>query len=217
MKRNFPVLLLLSALGIISAGPALAAAPTPTPAPKPGGKTTFESHNANAFWYFSEQISKTVRKDTTWYLGAYQSTDGSFSDLYRTVTICTAAKRGGEHCTSSNAYGAIDLSEATFSMDATGLTFAHLEGTYPLQETDEQGNPIGDPVPTSAVADWTGVDQIQLSHGSSTYCDASGCFFDKWEAGYRAADATGTIDGSLALGSTDDANLSYYKDTSGSR
>lgn len=194
--RRFILLTLASALVLAIGAPAHAAKPV---------KTTYDSVSANAFWSTEEQLSPTTVKRTTWYVGIYQSTEGTFSDLYVDTSTCTIRLRG-EECTYEFKSGYSDLSDGDFTIDGQDLTAAHLEETYLLQSWDEEGNPT-ESTPATIVADWTGVGEIERNSGKSSYCDDYYCYKSKFEDAFRSAEATGSIDGD-DLGETYDASLS---------
>lgn len=194
--RRWILLTLASALVLAIGAPAQAAKPT---------KTTYDSVSANAFWTTEEQLSPTTIKRTTWYVGVYQSTDGTFSDLYVDTSTCTQGRRG-ESCTYESMSGYSDLTEAVFTIDGEELTSAHLEETYLLESWDKDGNP-SEPVPATIVADWTGIGEIDRNSGKSSYCDSYFCYRSRFEDAIRSAEAVGTVNGE-DLGETYDASLS---------
>jgi hypothetical protein len=73
-----------------------------------------------------------------------------------------------------------------------------------LQTQDQSGKPIGGPVATSVVTDWTAVGALQTNGGRSSYCDAFICTRSTFSDTYQNAEATGSINGSN-LGDTYDA------------
>jgi hypothetical protein len=182
------------ALGVVA--PSTAAPPT---------KNKGTNASANAFWYFTETPARNTVVNTVWYVGVYQSSDGIWSDLYQDVSTCVTHGRR-ESCTYTSRYGFSDLSDGVFTIDADGLTAAHIEGTYNLETYDDNGNAVGSD-PTSIVADLEGIGDINTSGGRSTYCDDFACFRITFEDAYRQAEATGTVDG-VDLGETYDAFLS---------
>jgi len=183
-------------LAVSLAAPSYAAKPT---------KTIYASSSANAFWYSTEQVSRNTVRNTTWYLGVYSSTDGIFSDLYQDVETCRFSRRSVT-CSYTSRYGASDLSDGAFTMDAEGLTAAHIEGTYVLEEYDSNGRLVGS-TPTTAVADLEGIGDIQTNGGKSTYCDNFICIRTTFSDSFRQAEATGSVNG-VDLGETYDAYLS---------
>lgn len=198
MRRSI-MLLLVSATVLALGAPAEAAKPV---------KTTYDSVNANAFWYFEEQLSPATVKRTTWYVGVYRSTDGTFSDLYVETATCTTGKRG-ESCTWESLYGYSDLSgDGEFTIDEQDLTSAHLAETYLLQSFDEKGEPAEE-MSASIVADWTGIDDIEENSGKSSYCDDYFCSKSTWDEAFRSAEADATVNGE-ELGETYDAWLARY-------
>lgn len=194
--RRWILLALASAFVLAVGAPAQAAKPT---------KTTYDSVSANAFWTTEEQLSPTTVKRTTWYVGVYQSSDGTFSDLYLDTSTCTQTLRG-ESCTYEFMSGYSDLSEAEFTIDREDLTGAHLEETYLLESWDKDGN-MSESFPATIVADWTGVGEIERNSGKSSYCDKYVCYKSTFEDAFRSAEAFGTVNGE-DLGETYDAYLS---------
>lgn len=182
------------ALGVVA--PSVAAPPT---------KTKYASSSANAFWHFTETPSRNTVVNRTWYVGVFSSSDGIWSDLYEDVETCVTHGRR-TNCTYTSRYGFSDLSDGVFTIDASGLTVAHLEGTYNLETYDENWNVVSSE-PTAIVADWEGLGDIEESSGRSTYCDPYFCFRTTFTNSFRYAEATGTVNGA-DLGETYDAYLS---------
>lgn len=191
--RKLAIAVLTVALTVGLAGPASAAKPT---------RTISSSSTAQAFWYTFEQLNKSTTRNSVWYVGVYTSSDGNYSDLYREEDTCRTSRRHTT-CSSTFSFGDIDLSSGTFTMDST-FSSAHLEATYQLQTTDQQGNPIGGPVATAVVTDWTGVGDLQTNGGRSSYCDQFICTRSTFSDSFRQAEATGSIN-SVDLGDTYDA------------
>ncbi|MCA1834556.1 MAG: hypothetical protein ABR548_15715 [Actinomycetota bacterium] len=197
LKKLFVCALAVAAVFAI-ASPASAAKPT---------KTTYSSATANAFWYFSDQLSNNTTRDVVWYIGAYRDDYGTWSDLYRTTTTCryTGTK---SRCTESFAYGAID--NANFTM-ASDLSSGHIDGTYVLEVYDANKRRSGTET-VDAVTDLEGAGAIQTDSNSYTYKDdfisIRGTFTGSW----RPAEADATVNG-VSLGETYDANLSNSTQT----
>ncbi|MFY9586225.1 MAG: hypothetical protein WAT66_02080 [Actinomycetota bacterium] len=182
------------ALGVIA--PANAAKPT---------RTQSANSSANAFWYFTDSPARNTVRNTVWYVGVFASNDGIWSDLYQDVETCVT--RGHRTtCTYTSRYGFSDLSDGVFTIDADGLTVAHVEGTYNLETYDENGNLVSSD-PTAIVADFEGIGEIFQNSGRSTYCDQFICFRTTFTDASRSAAATGTVNGA-DLGETYDAYLS---------
>jgi hypothetical protein len=194
--RRWIMLTLVSTFVLVVGSPAQAAKPT---------KTTYDSVSANAFWTTEEQLSPTTVKRTTWYVGVYQSTDGTFSDLYVDTSTCTQGPRG-ENCTYDSMSGYSELSDAVFTIDDENLTVAHLEETYLLESWDKDGNP-SESFTATIVADWAGVGEVWRNSGKSSYCDKYVCYKSTFEDAFRSAEAAGTVNGE-DLGETYDAYLS---------
>lgn len=198
MRRS--ILLVLAAAFVLGIAAPAQAKPT---------KTVYDSVNANAFWTSVEQVSATQTVRTTWYVGVYKSTDGTFSDLYVETATCTsAATPKEEDCTYEYMSGYTDLSTGVFTIDEADLTTAHLEETYLLQSWDENGNPV-DEMTASIVTDWTGEGETHRNSGKSSYCDSFTCYKSRFEEASRSAEAVGTINGD-DLGETYDAWLSTW-------
>jgi hypothetical protein len=194
--RKLLILFLGAFLTLGLAAPSQAAKPT---------RSTYASSSTNAFWYFTDQIARNTTRDTVWYVGAYVDQDGAvFSDLYVETETCRTA-RNRVTCEFSSKYGYSDLSDGVFSLDATNLTAAHIEGTYALEEYDSRGRLVSS-TPTSIVADITGIGDIQTSGGKSTYCDPFVCIRSTFADRFRQAVASGTVNGT-DLGETYDANI----------
>lgn len=176
---------------------------SPAQAAKPS-KGEYESVSANAFWYSDETLGGGRTRTTVWYVGVYKSNQDVFSDLYQDVYLC---RRDGSCATESSRFGFSDLAGQTFTIDASGLSTAHIDATYDLQEYDQNWEPVGDPDPTHIVADWSGIGELQTGRGSFSF--KSGCFSyrERFRDAYRQAEATGAVDGA-DLGVTPDAWLS---------
>lgn len=185
----------------------LAGAAAPAHAAKPT-RTTYSSSSANSFWYGFEQLSRTTTRSTVWYVGVYSSSDGTFSDLYRETTTCRR-----DRCSSVFAIGFNDLSGDVFSMDADGLTSAHLDATYVLDVYDGGRRSTGTTETVHIVADWEGLGDIQTSGGSFSYRDDFISIRGSFEDSFRGAEATATTNGT-DLGETYDAYLAASSSTS---
>jgi hypothetical protein len=182
----------------------LAVAASPAQANKP---TKSADLSANAFWYTTETLSATSYRSTVWYVGVYQSREGTFSDLYFDSSICEVTPPEDTCTSEASRYGFSDLTGDTFTIDAKGLTTAHIDAVYDLQEYDADFNPVGDPVATHIVTDWTG--EGSLSREKSSYSLHTPCGVIRYKSNgvSRSAEATGSIDGA-DLGETYDAYLS---------
>lgn len=196
--RKIAILAFAIALLALAAGPAQASKPT---------KTRSADVSANAFWYTTEWLSETSYRSTVWYVGVYQSSEDTFSDLYFDSSICEVTPPEDTCTFESSRYGFSDLSGETFTIDAKSLTSAHLDAVYDLQEYDGEFNPVGDPVATHIVTDWTGVGS-SLSREKSSYSVHTPCGVIRYTSKgvSLAAEATGSLDGT-DLGETYDAYL----------
>jgi hypothetical protein len=194
--RKLAILTLAIALLAGAAGQARASKPTKS-----------INVSASAFWYTTEPLSATTYRSTVWYIGVYQSSgEDTFSDLYFESSICEVAPPEDECTFESSRYGFSDLAGQTFTIDAKGLTTAHLDAVYDLQAVDADFNPIGDPVATHIVADWTGLGSY--SREKSSYSIHTPCGIVRYSSKgvSRSGEATGSLDGT-DLGETYDAYL----------
>jgi hypothetical protein len=193
--RKIAILALVIALLAVAAGPAQAGKPT---------KTKSADRSANAFWYTTAWLSATSYRSTVWYVGVYESSEGTFSDLYYDSSICEVTPPEDSCTSESSRYGFSDLSGQTFTIDAKRLASAHLDAVYDLQAYDADFNPVGDPVATRIVTDWTGVGS--LSREKSSYSLHTPCGVIRYSSNgvSRPAEATGSLDGN-DLGETHDA------------
>jgi hypothetical protein len=183
----------------------LAVAAAPTQAAKPT-RTRSQDVSANAFWYTNEPISATSYRSTVWYVGVYRSGEETFSDLYFDSSICEITPPEDTCTPESSRYGYSDLTGQTFTMDTRELASAHLDAVYDLQEYDADFNPVGDPVATHIVTDWTGIGT--LSREKSSYKVTTPCGIVRYTSKglNRGAEATGELEGT-DLGETYDAYL----------
>jgi hypothetical protein len=198
--RKVAILTLAIALLALAAGPAQAGKPT---------KTKSASLSANAFWYTTEWLSQTSYRSTVWYVGVYQDSEETFSDLYFDSSICEVTPPEDTCTFESSRYGFSDLSGQTFTIDAKGLTTAHLDAVYDLQAYDADFNPVGDAVATHIVTDWTGVGSLSREKSSYSLHTPCGLVRYKSNGENRSGEATGSLDGA-DLGETDDAYLAKY-------
>jgi hypothetical protein len=198
--RKLAILALAMALLAVASGSAQAAKST---------KTKSASVSANAFWYTTEWLSQTSYRSTVWYVGVYQDSGETFSDLYFDSSICEVTPPEDTCTFESSRYGFSDLSGQTFTLDAKSLESAHLDAVYDLQAYDADFNPVGDPVATHIVTDWTGVGS--LSREKSSYSLHTPCGLVRYKSNgvNRSAEATGSLD-ATDLGETDDAYLAKY-------
>ena len=194
--RKLAILALAIAMLTFAAGPAQASKPT---------KTRSTNASANAFWYSTESISATSYRSTVWYVGVYQSSEGTFSDLYVDTLICEVTPPEDTCTSESSRYGFSDLARQTFTIDES-LTSSHLDAVYDLQEYDADFNPVGDPVATHIVADWTGIGSLYREKSSYSVHTPCGVLRYTSQGVNRSAEATGSVDGA-DLGETYDAYL----------
>jgi hypothetical protein len=198
-------MVLAAGLLLIVSGTAHAAKPT---------KSQFSTVSANAFWYLEEQLSPTTHRSTVWYVGIYQETEFTFSDLYKDVTTCRTSPRG-ERCDYESAYGFSDFSEPgqVFTIDSTELTQAHIDSTYTLEVYDSRGAPTGSTFTAHIVTDFEGIGTLQTSKETYTFRSQCYTFRSKGDSISRQAEATGVINGTLDLGETYDAWLGAFSTT----
>jgi hypothetical protein len=189
------VAILALAVALVAAGAAQAGKPT---------KSTNVS--ANAFWYTTEWLSQTSYRSTVWYVGVYQDSGETFSDFYFDSSICEVTPPEDECTFEASRYGFSDLTNDTFTIDAKDLTTAHLDAVYDLQDYDADFNPVGDPVATHIVTDWTGVGSRFREKSSYSVHTPCGVVRYTSKGVNRSAEATGSIDGT-DLGETYDAYL----------
>ena len=196
--RKILTFVLACAVAAALAAPALAAKPV---------RERSARTSANAFWYTTETLSQNTYRTTVWYVGVYQTGEGTWSDVYQEVSTSRVSRRG-ESCTYESRMGFSDLSGQTFAVDAKTLKSAHLDAIYQLYSSfDEEGNPVGEATPVHIVVDWTGTGTA--SREKSTYTVRTGCATFRWTFSglFAPAQATGSVDG-VDLGQTYDAWLS---------
>jgi hypothetical protein len=195
--RKVAILALAIALLAVAAGPAQGSKPT---------KTKSTNVSANAFWYTTEWLSATSYRSTVWYVGVYESSEETFSDLYFDSSICEVTPPEDTCSFESSRYGFSDLTGQTFTIDAKDLTTAHLDAVFDLQAYDADFNPVGDPVATPVVTDWTGVGSSYRDKSSYSVHTPCGLIRYTSKGVSRSAEATGSLDGT-DLGETYDAYL----------
>ncbi len=198
MRRVLLATVLAGLVTGLTAGPALASSPV-------HNRSSYAS--IEAFWHSKVRLSSTQFKLTTWYVGVYPSSRGTFSDLYKEVDKCRLVS-GHRRCTltSYSAGYRKSLPADQFSYDARHLATAHLDATYKLRTFTRQGV-AGPAFRVTIVADWAGTGKLSRDGGTSTY--HSGClrFHNTFKDRHRSATATGAINGK-SLGTTSDAFLS---------
>jgi hypothetical protein len=170
----------------------------------------FADATSQSFWYFSKQLTPTTYQLTTWYVGvfAYSSHGRTdyYSDLYKEVDLCRQTLHGDRCNQESFAYGDSDLSKSgeSYTVDSDDLTAAHVVARYRLQQYDEDGNPIGSPVPHAIDATWKGRGDLQRNHQKYSYHQGCTHFTTTIKGKFRRATGTGFLD-ERDLGSTKDA------------
>jgi hypothetical protein len=169
-----------------------------------------ESRSYNAFWHLRQRVDRDTYRRITWYAGVYESREGFWSDLYRSVQICERGP-GRDRCRSGPyLVGVIeDLGDGTFEMDS-GLDSGYFEATYPMElykhrEERRYGR-------IRIAVELTGTGDLTRYTERSTY--EEGCYrvrySSSWE--YRQAIAAGVLTfnrtgETLDVGNTDDANM----------
>jgi hypothetical protein len=164
--------------------------------------------SANAFWYKRKNISATKYRFTTWYVGVFSSSDGSWSDLYQEVDVCRR-RPGRDRChLVKYRIGVIDLTGEGDSFTVEGRSrSADLVATYPLQEYDSDWKRVGRPVPTLIESHFEGVGDLNRSTYTEEYNSGCSVFRYSFRGTSRAAVATATLDGTRSIGSTDHAYI----------
>lgn len=187
-------------------GVALLLSSAPAGAGKPL-RTRSASHSANAFWYYTESLSPTSYRTTVWYVGAYRTEQGVWSDLYKEVVRCRERPSGGTCVSEEFLYGEKQLSEAEFEMDYQHLVAARVEATYLLTAVNRQLEAVGPALPTHVIARWTGTGNLDPTHETLTMDD--GCTVNRlsFRELRRPSEAIGLLNGS-DLGETYHAWLS---------
>jgi hypothetical protein len=179
-------------------------------APAQAAPTITNAGSANAFWETYEQVSHTTYRVTTWYVGVSSGSDGTFSDVYKDVAVCEIGHHEEGGCTlESSSYGARELNTDQFTIDGVLLDSAHLDAVYDMQANDAEGNPIGDPVATRVVADWTGDGVTERDRGANVYSSGCTVFIGAFAGASRNAEASGTF-GGHDLGETYGAGLGAF-------
>jgi hypothetical protein len=195
--RKATIVAFVIALSAIAAGPALAGKPT---------NTKSYDRGANAFWYTKQWLSATHYRSTVWYVGVYQSSDGTFSDLYFDSSVCEVTPPEDTCRIEFSRYGFRRLRGDAFTIDAKRLASAHLDAVYRLQAYDADYNPVGDPVRTHIVTDWTGIGSLTREQSSYSLHTPCGTIRYRTNGISRLAEATGSLEGT-DLGETDDGYL----------
>jgi hypothetical protein len=175
-----------------------------------------EDASANAFWYQTEQLSKSSYQTVVTYVGVYESSDGegAWADVYRDVERCRVTRRGEDCQYVSEFYADAFLSPDQFSI-AEDLSSAHLDAVFELYSYDDRGRNTGSDS-IHVVTDWSGVGEVDESR--ETYTFHSDCFSYRstYDSTSRSAEATGSVD-EEDLGQTSDAWLGYSSSRSTER
>jgi hypothetical protein len=194
MRRVFLVVAIACLTSGLMAGPALASTRT---------HERYKNDAANAFWQSKTPLSSTSYELTTWYVGVYTSSHGTFSQLVKSVAKCHRAS-GRQRCREvSFAFGFLShLTAKQFTFDAKRLDSAHLNATYLLHQYKPKKT-----FKVTIVADWTGTGKLSHNGGNDNY--HSGClrFHDTFKGRSRKASVTASENGT-SLGTARQAFLS---------
>jgi hypothetical protein len=178
----------------------------------------YESSVVNVFWYYQEPLAVNAYRQTTWYVGVYEDSNGTFSDLYQDVSVCVRFSPQRIRCRTESykvGYSELDRPGELYTIDRQGLTEAHLRGFYLLESFDESGNPTGSAEPTLITTDVLGVGDLSRSREKHTYHAGCEHYTTTTKGLSRDLEATGTLNGE-DLGETYDgfmannATLSHY-------
>ncbi|HEV8571661.1 MAG TPA: hypothetical protein VGR49_01270 [Actinomycetota bacterium] len=166
--------------------------------------------SANAFWYRTKNISPTKYRFTTWYVGVFTGGEESWSDLYQEVDMCRR-RPGRDRCRLVKyRIGVINLTGEGDSFTVEGRArSAELSATYPLQEYDSDWKEVGEPVPTLIETHFEGVGELRRSTYTEQYSSGCSVFRYTFKGTSRSAIATGTMDGTRSIGSTDQAYIAH--------
>ena len=149
----------------------------------------YSSQVFNAYWNHRRKIDNHKFRLSQWYTGVYSSGEDFWSDLYKSVSVCTHDDNGRQRCKSKSYwYGAIqDLGSGSFSVDQK-LESWSLDATYPLEDARTE-EPLGD---TTVSVQLTGVGSITKYSDRETYQDGCNTFRYSSRSEQRGAEATGT-------------------------
>lgn len=180
----------------------------------PAGAATEDEKSAvlNVYWTSRESTGQYTFRQTTWYVGAYVSSEyPTSSDGYQSVDNCVFLDRRHYRCRQESfkvGYSDLKGPGEYFTIDPNNLDYATLRGLYPLQSYDQNGNPTGPIEWTVITADVTGVGPLDSSRDTYTHHEGD-CRYrtttDNLERGFVA---DGTVNG-VALEPTKEGFMSY--------
>jgi hypothetical protein len=201
MRRVFVIMVIAGLMTGGMAVPALASSPT-------HHRFTFAAVTAQ--WRSKARLSAGRFELTTWFVGAFPSSSGTFSQVAREVDRCRVVS-GHRRCRLvSFSFGfRRSLTAAQFTWDRKHLQSAHLDATYKLRTFIPHK-----PARTSrvtVVANWAGTGKITHSGGVNSFHTSCFHFHDTFRGRSRMATATGTVN-RTSLGTTKNASLSTQTD-----
>jgi hypothetical protein len=160
-----------SAVGTASAGP---------------DKST--SQIFNAYWDSRHKVDDTHYLRTEWYSGVYSSGSGFFSDLYKSVDLCSH-QSGRTRCSEEDYwYGSIDsLGTGSLNIDSK-LDTGAFTATYSLRDEFTK-KVVGT---TTVTVNLTGYGNISSEKYRDTYTNGCTTVKESGTSQWRAAYATGT-------------------------
>lgn len=183
-----------------------------------GAADRYQSSVVNVYWYYQEQLTANVYRQTTWYVGVYEDSGSKWSDLYQDVSICVRLSPRTTRCRLQSfkiGYSNLDRPGEYYTIDRQGLTEAHLRGLYVLESYDEYGNARGSAKAALIVTDVLGVGELTESQELHVYHSGCRYYVTATKGLSRDLEATGTLNGQ-DLGETYDgflannATLSHY-------
>jgi hypothetical protein len=183
------------------AGSALASSPT---------HHRFTSAAVTAEWRSKVLLPSGRFELTTWFVGVFPSSSGTFSQVVKEVDRCRVVS-GQRRCRLvSFSFGFRRSVTATqFTWDRKHLQSAHLDAAYKLRTFIPHK-----PARTSRVtivADWAGTGKISHSGGVNGFHTGCFHFHDTFRGRSRMATVTGSVN-RKSLGTTKNASLSTQTD-----
>jgi hypothetical protein len=166
----------------------------------------------NVYWTTRESTGEHTFRQTTWYVGAYVSSEyATSSDGYQQVDNCVVLDRRHYRCQQESfkvGYSDLRGPGEYFTIDTQNLDYATLRGLYPLQAYDDNGNPIGPVEWTVITADVTGEGELSSSQESYTHKEGTCRYRTTTTTLERGFVAAGTVNG-VELQPTRDGFLNY--------
>ena len=166
----------------------------------------------NVYWTIREKTGDRTFRQTTWYVGAYVSSEyGASSDGYQDVSNCVFLDRRHYRCRQESfkiGYSNLDRPGEYFTIDAQNLDYATLGGLYPLQSYDDNGFPTGPIEWTVITADITGKGELRSSTDTYTHRDGDCRYRTTTSTLERGFVAGGTVNG-MELPPTTDGFMNY--------